>query len=54
MKRLFLSVVLMVITIGAAAQSGAVAEVGKEYTLAEFLINPSRIEAGLTVGQVGS
>ena len=54
MKRLFFSIVLAVIAIGAAAQSGAVAEVGKEYKLAEFLINPSRMEAGLTIGQVGS
>ncbi|MBO4634218.1 MAG: hypothetical protein J5669_02465 [Bacteroidales bacterium] len=54
MKRLFFSIFLAVIAIGAAAQSGAVAEVGKEYKLAEFLINPSRMEAGLTIGQVGS
>ena len=54
MKKLLLSVVLMVITIGATAQSGAVAEVGKEYKLAEFLINPSRMEAGLNLGQAGS
>ena len=54
MKKLFLSVALMVITIGATAQSGVVAEVGKEFTLAEFLINPGRMDAGLTLVQVGS
>ena len=54
MKKLFLSVVISLIAICANAQAGAVAEIGKEYTLAEFLIYPRRIEAGLTIGQVGS
>ena len=44
----------MAVAIGANAQSVAVAEVGKEYKLAEFLINPNRLEAGLTVGQAAS
>ena len=54
MKRLFLSVALMVITMGATAQSGGGGGIGKDFDLFDFSLNASRLEMGINLGQAGS
>lgn len=54
MKKLFLSLMLLLSVIGASAQSGGVATLEKEFTLFSFEANFKRLEFGLNIGQVGS
>ncbi len=54
MKKCILSLAVLFSAIYASAQSGAVAEIGKEYKLAEFNLNANRLEAGFNIGQAGS
>lgn len=54
MKRLLIFFALLGFAFSANAQSGAYAEVGKEWKLFDFNMNVKRLEFGVNVGQVGS
>ena len=53
-KRLLLAIAAIVSTVCVYAQAGGGAALEKEYHLFDFTLNASRLEAGITVGQVGS
>ena len=54
MKKAFLLLIAIICTISAHAQVSGGAALEKEVHLFDFSLNASRLEAGITVGQVGS
>ncbi len=54
MKKIILIVSLLGLALGANAQTGAKAEVGKEWKLFDFSMNLKRLEFGINAGQAGS
>ena len=54
MKKIVAIIVALICSAGLFAQSGGGAIIEKEYHLFDFTLNASRLEGGLTLGQVGS
>ena len=54
MKRLFVIIAFLALSVGAGAQTGAGASIGKEIELFAFPLNTKRFEAGFNIGQAAS
>lgn len=54
MKKVLSLIVAIIYTVCTYAQAGGGAALEKEYQLFDFSLNASRLEAGITAGQVGS